>query len=65
VDRSPGGPVRTKLTIPSENLDSTRSSKKHLGTVSSKSRGTTCMTLGIVVLVMVLFVWTYMLIRFT
>ncbi|GFZ46828.1 hypothetical protein JCM24511_04048 [Saitozyma sp. JCM 24511] len=48
-----------------KNLDSTRSSKKHLGTVSSKSRGTTCMTLGIVVLVMVLFVWTYMLIRFT
>jgi hypothetical protein len=48
-----------------ENLESTRTSKKHLGTVSSKSRGTTCMTLGIVILVLVLFVWTYMLIRFT
>ncbi|WWC89086.1 uncharacterized protein L201_004004 [Kwoniella dendrophila CBS 6074] len=47
------------------NLTATRSSKKHLSSVSSKGRGTTCLTIGVVVLVMVLFIWTYMLIRFT
>ena len=50
---------------PSENLVATRSSKKDLALVSKKGRGTTCMTLGVVVLVLVIFVWTYMLIRFT
>jgi hypothetical protein len=48
-----------------DNLTNTRSSKKNLSAVSKKGRSTTCMTLGIVVLVLVLFVWTYMLIRFT
>lgn len=48
-----------------ENLSATRSSKKSLSTVSSKGRGTTCMTLGIVILVLIIFIWTYMLIRFT
>ncbi|WVR06839.1 hypothetical protein IAU60_003875 [Kwoniella sp. DSM 27419] len=48
-----------------KNLGATRSSKKHLSSVSSKGRGTTCLTLGVVVLVMVVFIWTYMLIRFT
>ncbi|WWC69975.1 uncharacterized protein I206_103919 [Kwoniella pini CBS 10737] len=47
------------------NLTATKSSKNHLSTVSSKGRSTTCLTLGVVILVMVLFVWTYMLIRFT
>ncbi|WRT66593.1 uncharacterized protein IL334_003552 [Kwoniella shivajii] len=47
------------------NLTATRSSKKHLSSVSSKGRSTTCLTLGVVFLVMILFVWTYMLIRFT
>jgi hypothetical protein len=55
---------RTKL-IRSENLAGTRSSKKSLSSVSSKGKGTTCMTLGVVLLVMIIFVWTYMLIRFT
>jgi hypothetical protein len=40
-------------------------SKGKLATVSTKSRGTTCMTIGIVVLVIVLFIWTYLLIKFT
>jgi hypothetical protein len=48
-----------------ENLASTKASKGHLSTVSSKGRSTTCMTLGVVILVLVLFIWTYMLIRFT
>ncbi|ORY26172.1 hypothetical protein BCR39DRAFT_498529 [Naematelia encephala] len=48
-----------------KNLASTRSSKKTLTAVSKKGRGTTCMTLGVVFMVIVLFVWTYMLIRFT
>ncbi|WWD17058.1 hypothetical protein CI109_101495 [Kwoniella shandongensis] len=48
-----------------KNLSATRSSKKSLSSVSKKGRGTTCLTLGVVILVMVLFVWTYMLIRFT
>ncbi|WVQ79979.1 hypothetical protein IAT38_002080 [Cryptococcus sp. DSM 104549] len=48
-----------------KNLSATRSSKKHLSTVSKKGRGTTCLTLGVVVLVMILFIWTYLLIRFT
>ncbi|WWC61954.1 uncharacterized protein I303_104540 [Kwoniella dejecticola CBS 10117] len=47
------------------NLSATKSSKKHLSTVTSKGRSTTCLTLGVVILVIVLFVWTYMLIRFT
>jgi len=51
--------------LTSDNLVATRSSKKTLSTVSRKSRGTTCMTLGIVALVLVIFVWTYMLIKFT
>ncbi|KAK8864633.1 hypothetical protein IAR55_001883 [Kwoniella newhampshirensis] len=48
-----------------KNLAATRSSKKTLSSVSKKGRGTTCLTLGVVILVLVLFVWTYMLIRFT
>ncbi|WVW84226.1 hypothetical protein I302_106256 [Kwoniella bestiolae CBS 10118] len=47
------------------NLTVTKSSKKHLSSVSSKGRSTTCLTIGVVVLVMVMFIWTYMLIRFT
>ncbi|KAK1924044.1 hypothetical protein DB88DRAFT_488940 [Papiliotrema laurentii] len=47
------------------NLTATRSSKKNLSAVSKKGRGTTCMTLGVVILVLIIFVWTYMLIRFT
>lgn len=48
-----------------ENLALTRKSKKQLSTVSKKGRGTTCLTLGVVIFVMVVFVWTYLLIRFT
>ncbi|WVQ73970.1 hypothetical protein IAR50_003551 [Cryptococcus sp. DSM 104548] len=48
-----------------KNLASTRSNKKGLSTVSKKSRGTTCMTFGIILVVLLLFMWTYMLIRFT
>lgn len=53
------------VVVDAENLVDTRSSKKDLATVSKKGRGTTCMTLGVVILVLVIFVWTYMLIRFT
>ena len=48
-----------------DNLASTRTSKKQLGVVSKKGRGTTCLTIGVVVLVIVIFVWTYLLIKFT
>ncbi|ODO06428.1 hypothetical protein L198_01660 [Cryptococcus wingfieldii CBS 7118] len=48
-----------------KNLASTRTNKKGLATVSKKSRGTTCMTFGIILMVLLLFMWTYMLIRFT
>jgi hypothetical protein len=47
------------------NLTATQTSKKHLGAVSSKGRGTTCLTLGVILVVLIIFVWTYMLIRFT
>lgn len=47
------------------NLVATQASKKQLGTVSSKGRGTTCLTLGVIILALIIFVWTYMLIRFT
>jgi hypothetical protein len=47
------------------NLVGTQSSKTHLSAVTRKGRGTTCMTLGVVLLVLIIFVWTYMLIRFT
>ncbi|OCF60885.1 hypothetical protein L486_00529 [Kwoniella mangroviensis CBS 10435] len=47
------------------NLTVTKSTKKHLSSVSSKGRSTTCLTIGVVLLVMVMFIWTYMLIRFT
>ncbi|WWD03257.1 hypothetical protein V865_001308 [Kwoniella europaea PYCC6329] len=47
------------------NLTVTKSSKKHLSSVSSKGRSTTCLTIGVVILVTVMFIWTYMLIRFT
>ncbi|ODO09153.1 hypothetical protein I350_02753 [Cryptococcus amylolentus CBS 6273] len=48
-----------------KNLASTRTNKEGLSTVSKKSRGTTCMTFGIILMVLLLFMWTYMLIRFT
>lgn len=48
-----------------ENLDGTLKSKGNLDQVSRKGRSTTCMQLGIMVTVLLLFVWTYMLIRFT
>ncbi|KAL1411611.1 hypothetical protein Q8F55_002575 [Vanrija albida] len=47
------------------NLETTKQSKGTLSKVSSKGRGTTCLTIGVVLLVIVLFVWTYLLIRFT
>ncbi|OCF38536.1 hypothetical protein I317_07692 [Kwoniella heveanensis CBS 569] len=59
------GILETSQEVLEKNLASTRSSKKQLSSVSKKGRGTTCLTLGVVVLVMVLFIWTYMLIRFT
>lgn len=49
----------------SGNLTSTQSSKKQLSAVSKKGRGTTCLTLGVILVVLIIFVWTYMLIRFT
>jgi hypothetical protein len=48
-----------------DNLVATKSSKKTLSAVSRKSRGTTCITIGVVALVLIIFVWTYMLIKFT
>jgi hypothetical protein len=47
------------------NLEKTQTSKTQLSAVTRSSRGTTCMTIGIVLLVLIIFVWTYMLIRFT
>ena len=54
---------RIELTL--DNLTNTKSSKANLSVVSKKGRGTTCMTLGIVILVLIIFIWTYMLIKFT
>ncbi|EJT45245.1 hypothetical protein A1Q1_06383 [Trichosporon asahii var. asahii CBS 2479] len=48
-----------------QNLDGTLKSKGNLDQVSRKGRSTTCMQLGIMVTVFIIFVWTYMLIRFT
>ncbi|WVF71224.1 hypothetical protein IAT40_006024 [Kwoniella sp. CBS 6097] len=59
------GILETSQEVLEKNLASTRSSKKQLSSVSKKGRGTTCLTLGVVILVLVLFIWTYMLIRFT
>ncbi|WVQ99638.1 hypothetical protein IAU59_006777 [Kwoniella sp. CBS 9459] len=59
------GILETSQEVLEKNLATTRSSKKQLSAVSKKGRGTTCLTLGVVILVMVLFIWTYMLIRFT
>lgn len=53
------------LLTPTENLDGTLKSKGNLDQVSRKGRSTTCMQLGIMVTVFIIFVWTYMLIRFT
>jgi hypothetical protein len=47
------------------NLEKTQSSKTQLSAVTRSGRGTTCMSIGIVLLVLIIFVWTYMLIRFT
>ncbi|ORX35666.1 hypothetical protein BD324DRAFT_631085 [Kockovaella imperatae] len=57
--------LESSQTTLENNLVATRSSKQDLAKVSKKGRGTTCMTLGIVILVLIIFVWTYMLIRFT
>ncbi|EIW70557.1 hypothetical protein M231_07769 [Tremella mesenterica] len=55
----------TSTDVLEKNLTATRQSKSNLSKVSKKGRGTTCMTLGVVILVMLLFMWTYMVIRFT
>ncbi|KAK4683724.1 hypothetical protein P7C73_g6507, partial [Tremellales sp. Uapishka_1] len=52
-------------TVLEKNLVTTRSSKKDLSSVSKKGRGTTCLTFGVIILVMVIWIWVYMLIRFT
>lgn len=47
------------------NLDRTQVSKKVLDSVRRKTGGTTWLTVGAILAVMVAFVWTYLLIRFT
>ncbi|BEI82969.1 hypothetical protein CcaverHIS002_0308370 [Cutaneotrichosporon cavernicola] len=47
------------------NLTATKESKGTLSKVSTKGRSTTCMTIGVIIAVILLFVWTLMLIRFT
>ncbi|OXH37063.1 hypothetical protein J008_02282 [Cryptococcus neoformans] len=56
--------IQNSQDILEQNLSATKTSKKHLSTVSKKGRNTTCLTLGIVLLVMIVFIWTYLLIRF-
>ncbi|KAL7421996.1 hypothetical protein Q5752_003768 [Cryptotrichosporon argae] len=48
-----------------KNLANTQASKTKLSTVRKKGRGTTCLTVGVVLLVLILFIWTYLLIKFT
>lgn len=57
--------IQDSQDVLEKNLSTTKSNKKHLSTVSRKGRSTTCLTLGIILLVMIVFIWTYLLIRFT
>lgn len=57
--------LQTSQDVLEKNLESTKSSKGTLSKVNTKGRSTTCMTIGVVVVVIVLFAWTLMLIRFT
>ncbi|TXT07199.1 hypothetical protein VHUM_03369 [Vanrija humicola] len=57
--------LESSQNVLERNLETTKESKGTLSKVSSKGRGTTCLTIGVVLLVIVLFVWTYLLIRFT
>ncbi|KAL0255434.1 hypothetical protein I308_100238 [Cryptococcus tetragattii IND107] len=57
--------IQDSQDVLEKNLSTTKSNKKHLSTVSKKGRSTTCLTLGIILLVMIVFIWTYLLIRFT
>ncbi|GMK53623.1 hypothetical protein CspeluHIS016_0102090 [Cutaneotrichosporon spelunceum] len=47
------------------NLEATKKNKGTLSNVSTKGRSTTCMTIGVVIFVILVFMWTLMLIRFT
>lgn len=47
------------------NLDRTQISKKSLDSVRKKTGGTTWLTIISIIVVMVAFMWTYLLIRFT
>lgn len=48
-----------------ENLSRTQSSKTKLSTVTKKTRGTTCLTFMTIVIVFVVWMWTYLIIRMT
>lgn len=64
LEEEKGMMQRSEDTLES-NLAATKESKGTLSKVSTKGRSTTCMTIGVIVAVILLFVWTLMLIRFT
>ncbi|KAJ9101668.1 hypothetical protein QFC20_005201 [Naganishia adeliensis] len=59
------GILEQSTEVLSRNLDRTQISKKSLDSVRKKTGGTTWLTIISIIVVMVAFMWTYLLIRFT
>ncbi|GHJ89751.1 hypothetical protein NliqN6_6153 [Naganishia liquefaciens] len=59
------GILEASTEVLTRNLDRTQVSKKVLDSVRKKAGGTTWLTIISIVVVMIAFVWTYLLIRFT
>ncbi|KAJ9118161.1 hypothetical protein QFC22_004065 [Naganishia vaughanmartiniae] len=59
------GILEASTEVISRNLDRTQASKKSLDLVRKKTGGTTWLTVISIIVVMIAFIWTYLLIRFT